>query len=82
MQWTSIPGGTPVDSDSGYAAQPPLRAALSMEEVGDVYAERVGDEEQVGVLRVPHRVLVSLNGAPLQSGEVCQPLLGELCLPP
>ena len=52
------------------------------EEVGDVDVERMGDEQQVRVLRISLRVLVALDAAPLHAGEVRQLFLGELRLPP
>lgn len=46
-----------------------------MQEVGDVDAQSVGDEQQVRILRIPDGVLVALDRPPIDAGEVRELLL-------
>lgn len=43
--------------------------------------QSMSDEQQVRKLRIPLRVLIALDAAPLHAGPVCELLLGELRLP-
>ncbi len=47
------------------------------EEVGDVYSQRVGEQQQVRVSRISSAGLEPLDSAPLQTGQVTQFFLGE-----
>jgi hypothetical protein len=56
-----------------YRTPPPMRyRPLATQEVGDVDAQSVGDEEKVRELWIPPGVFIPLDAATLHAGEVGQ----------
>ena len=49
--------------------------SLAVKEVNDVHPQSMSDEQQVRVLRIPHRALVALDAATVHAGEMPQLLL-------
>lgn len=51
------------------------RSQLAAKEVGDMHPERMCNQQEIRVLRVPLGALVALDRPPLHAGEVRQLLL-------